>query len=249
MAGVTGADIYSVYRMRVLALDTTTLAGSVALVIDDRIVEERAGDAARPHAARLPGDLVAVASAHGLTLADIDLFAVASGPGSYTGMRIGIATAQGAAFVHDRMAMAVSALEAMAHVGSAALAPGAIVAPWMDAHRREVFAALYRVTGAPLLDPARLALVEEPTAGDPEGTLARWNGLGTPPDLFVGQGAILYRAIIGDAKIVDTPMLAGAIGCLASARARRGEAVRPAALQPLYVRRPDVEIARDKRGL
>ena len=235
--------------MRVLALDTTTLAGSVALVIDDRVVDERAGDAARPHAARLPGDLVAIAGAHGLTLAEIDLFAVASGPGSFTGMRIGIATAQGAAFVHDRMTLAVSALEAMAHAGSAALEPGAIVAPWMDAHRHEVFAALYRVTDARLLDPARLELVEAPTAGDPEGTLARWAALAPPPDLFIGQGAILYRGIVGDANLIDTPILAGTIGRLASIRARRGEAVRPAALQPLYVRRPDVEIARDKRGL
>ncbi len=235
--------------MRVLALDTTTPAGSIALVIDDRVVDERAGEAARPHAARLPGDLVAIASAHGLRLAEIDLFAVASGPGSFTGMRIGIATAQGAAFVHDRMVLGVSALEAMAHAGSADLAPGAIVAAWMDAHRHEVFAALYRVAEARRLDPARLELVEEPTAGDPEGTLARWAALRTPPDLFVGQGAILYREIIGDANIIDTPMLAGAIGRLASARARRGEAVRPAALQPLYVRRPDVEIARDKKGL
>jgi tRNA threonylcarbamoyladenosine biosynthesis protein TsaB len=234
--------------MRVLALDTTTAAGSIALVIDDRVVDERAGEPARPHAARLPGDLVAIARAHGLTLADIDLFAVASGPGSFTGMRIGIATAQGAAFVHGRMVLAVSALEAMAHAGSAALAPGAIVAPWMDAHRHEVFAALYRVADARLLDPARLELVEEPTAGDPEGTLARWTARGTPPDLFVGQGAVLYRELLGDAHIVDTPILAGAIGRLASARAWRGEAVRPAALQPLYVRRPDVEIARDKKG-
>ena len=88
--------------MRVIALDSTTRAGSVALVEDDCVIDERAGDASRPHAERLPGEIVDLAAAHGVALADVDLFAVASGPGSFTGLRIGIATMQGLAFVHGR---------------------------------------------------------------------------------------------------------------------------------------------------
>ena len=78
--------------MRVLALDTTTPAGSVALVDEDRVVDERGGDPSRTHAQRLPGDLLRVLERRGLAMSDIDLFAVASGPGSFTGLRIGIAT-------------------------------------------------------------------------------------------------------------------------------------------------------------
>ena len=84
--------------MILLALDTTTAAGSVALWRDG-LIEERAGDPARSHAERLPADLVALLSAHGLAPRDVERYAVAAGPGSFTGIRIGIATIQGLALV------------------------------------------------------------------------------------------------------------------------------------------------------
>src|SRR4051794_3402946 len=124
--------------MRVLALDTTTRAGSVALVVGNDVVAERIGDPARSHAERLPGDLLALLHDHGLTPSEIDVFAVASGPGSFTGLRIGIATIQGLAVGCHRRVVPVSTLEALAHAGSTELAPGVMVAAWLDAHRREV---------------------------------------------------------------------------------------------------------------
>ena len=111
--------------MRVLALDTTTRAGSAALVDDDRIVDERSGDGSRTHALRLPGEIVALAEANQWPLSTIDRYAVASGPGSFTGLRIGIATIQGLAFVHSRRVVAVPALEALAHAASGDLPEGA----------------------------------------------------------------------------------------------------------------------------
>src|SRR2546427_8154700 len=159
--------------MRALALDTTTRAGSVALVDDDRIVDERSGDGARTHAERLPAEILALADAHGLALADVDLYGVASGPGSFTGLRIGIATIQGLAFVHRRRCVGVSALDALAQLGSLDLLPGTLVAAWMDAHRRDVFSAVYRVTSAPPFSPERLVHVEGPTVGDPASTVER----------------------------------------------------------------------------
>jgi tRNA threonylcarbamoyladenosine biosynthesis protein TsaB len=107
--------------MHVLALDTTTRDGSVALVDEIGIVEERRGEGSRTHAERLPGELLALAAAHGLSAGDIDLFAVASGPGSFTGLRIGIATIQGLAFTTKRPVVAVSALEALAASAAAGL--------------------------------------------------------------------------------------------------------------------------------
>ena len=83
--------------MLVLALDTTTRRGSVALAREGFILAVDTGDAAIAHGARLPGDLSRVLDAHGLRVADVDLFAVAAGPGSFTGLRIGIATMQGLA--------------------------------------------------------------------------------------------------------------------------------------------------------
>src|SRR5450631_4316072 len=104
--------------MRVLALDTTTRAGSVALVEDDRVVEEREGDSSRTHALRLPAELLRVLETRGLAIADVDLFAVASGPGSFTGLRIGIATMQGLAVVQQRRVAGISALDALAHLAA-----------------------------------------------------------------------------------------------------------------------------------
>src|SRR5262245_38198388 len=104
--------------MLVLALDTTTRAGSVALVEDDRVVDERLGDAACTHAERLPRELLALLDARGVALTAVDLFAVASGPGSFTGLRIGIATIQGLALVGRRRVVGVAALEALAHAAA-----------------------------------------------------------------------------------------------------------------------------------
>jgi len=131
--------------MKVLALDTTTRGGSVAVVDDDRVIAERGGDQARTHAERLPGEMLAIAAATQTPLASVDLFAVASGPGSFTGLRIGIATVQGFAFVQGRGMVGVSALEALAHCASVGLSAGAHVAAWMDAYRRDIFASDGRV--------------------------------------------------------------------------------------------------------
>jgi len=236
--------------MRVLALDTTTRAGSAALVAGDGVVDERSGDGARTHALRLPGEIMALAEANQWPLSGIDLYAVASGPGSFTGLRIGIATIQGLAFVHGRRVVGVPALEALAHAGSHGLPAGALIAAWMDAHRRDVFAALYQATDAPPFSRARLTEVDGPTVGSPASTLARWRGLATGlPAVFVGDGATLYAADIARetpaARAQPPPLLAGVIGRLAVARA--SESLDPAAVRPLYVRRPDAEIARDEK--
>src|SRR6185295_2259558 len=114
--------------MRVLALDTSTRAGSAALVYDGRVVDERGGDGTRTHALRLPAEIVSLADANHWPLSTIDRYAVASGPGSFAGLRIGIATIQGLAFVHGRRVVAVPALEALAHAAGGDLPEGVLVA-------------------------------------------------------------------------------------------------------------------------
>ncbi|PYQ99648.1 MAG: tRNA (adenosine(37)-N6)-threonylcarbamoyltransferase complex dimerization subunit type 1 TsaB [Acidobacteria bacterium] len=243
----TGTDTAA---MRVLALDTTTRAGSVALVEDNRVVDERGGDAARTHAERLPGEITSIADGNRLALSEVDLYGVASGPGSFTGLRIGIATVQGLAFVHHRRIVGVSALDALAELGSLDVLPGTLVAAWMDAHRRDVFSAVYRVTGAPAFSRERLVHVEAPTVGDAAATMARWVAeLDRLPTVFIGDGAVMYAAVVVGAvtraRIIPPPPLAGAIGRLAIAR--QSESVEPGGVRPLYVRRPDAEIARDQK--
>ena len=232
--------------MKVLALDTTTRAGSVAVVEDDRVIDERPGDEAHTHAERLPGEILTIAAANQVALASIDLFAVASGPGSFTGLRIGIATIQGFAFVQGRGMVGVSALEALAHCASIGLSAGTHVAAWMDAYRRDVFAALYRVTDAPAFDPDRLVELDPPSVDSPSATWTRWSNEFDLPSVIIGDGAVLYEAMVTPARVMRPPLLAGAIGRLAVSYMRRGGAVHPSAVHPLYVRRPDAVVAREK---
>jgi tRNA threonylcarbamoyladenosine biosynthesis protein TsaB len=236
--------------MRVLALDTSTRAGSAALIADDRVVDERSGDGVRTHALRLPGEIVALAEANQWPLSTIDRYAVASGPGSFTGLRIGIATIQGLAFVHARRVVAVPALEALAHAASGDLPEGVLIAAWMDAHRHDVFAALYRVTSARPFSRGRLIEIEGPSVGTPAFTLARWRPLiGGATVVAIGDGAMLYASDLSEAspaiRVMPHPQLAGAIGLLAVERGE--EALDPSAVRPLYVRRPDVEVTRDDK--
>jgi tRNA threonylcarbamoyladenosine biosynthesis protein TsaB len=237
--------------MRVLALDTTTRAGSVALVENGRIIAQRPGDPSLTHAERLPRDILSLLEAHQIGPADLDLFAVASGPGSFTGLRVGIATIQGFAFVQHRRVAAVPALEALAQLAGRDLGVGAAVGVWMDAQRRDVFSALYRLTSSPPFGPGRLVEIEEPSVGDPAATLGRWERIIDSEIVFVGDGAERYGDVLRsrqpDARIVDAPPLAGAIGLIAVARSGAGGTVDPAEVRPLYIRRPDAEVERDKR--
>src|SRR5919108_4102802 len=144
IAGVTvavelmGSRYYRLSPMKVLGLDTTTAAGSVALVDDRRTIEVAAIDPSQPVATRLPGDIAALLERHALALGDIALLAVATGPGSFTGLRIGIATMQGLALAAGKPLIGVSAFEALATFAEAPR-----VAVWIDAWRGEVYAAAF----------------------------------------------------------------------------------------------------------
>src|SRR5512140_54317 len=173
--------------MLILALDTTTRAGSLALVRDGRLLEVAEGDPALTHAVRLPGEILDALARHHLTLDDLDLYGVAVGPGSFTGLRIGIATIQGLAVAHGRRVVGVSALDALAEAAGPAAADvdGAPVvrAAWMDAQRGEVYGRLFRPAGA-AWQP-----VTDPVVADPSAVLNAWSdALGRGPVEFVGEG-------------------------------------------------------------
>ena len=244
--------------MRLLALDTTTRLASAALVDDDHTIGVWSSDPARAHAEQLPGGLIEMVIGSGRSgqagaFDSIDVFAVAVGPGSFTGLRIGIATIQGLAFVGGRRIVPVSVLEALAVAGGTATAGhraaphDLVVAAWMDAHRREVYSALYRceVGNRGAWSPMPVML-DAPAVGDPHTVLTRWHGEGLRADIYIGDGALLYRDVLAaEAVVIVPPPLAETIAQLALPRARAGETVDPAAVQPLYVRRPDAETARD----
>ena len=232
-----------------LALDTATRTGSVALASDNTLVGWLSGDPERTHGERLPGDLLACLVAHAVTLADVDLFAVCTGPGSFTGLRVGLATMQGLALAAGRPLVGIPTLEALAHAG---LEQGtnedpALVIPWMDAQRGETFGAAYHVEN-------RVVSTEhQPAAAAPAETLLKaWAPmLQESRVLFVGDAVertqTAIKEIIGpdSIQIPSMPPLAPTVALLAHARAAAADA--PHAIRPVYVRRPDAELARERQ--
>jgi tRNA threonylcarbamoyladenosine biosynthesis protein TsaB len=231
-----------------LALDTTTRAGSVAVMDGDRLLAVIHGDPSRTHGERLPGEIERALEAAGVTPRDLGLLAVATGPGAFTGLRIGLAAMQGLAMVIGRPVVGVSALDALAAaVFESADSRVEAVAPWLDAQRGEVFAAFYRRDAQAEGVPESTA---GPAVGTPEVVLAT-----IPRDLaadtvFVGDGAARYQTEIARvtrqvARIATAPAaLAPFIARLGQRLAARGLAGPPHALQPLYVRRSDAELER-----
>ena len=232
--------------MFILALDTTSSAGSCALMRDDDLVREDASDSSRSHASKLPAELATLLQRTGVGLHDIDALAVGIGPGSFTGLRVGIATMQGLAVALNRPLFGVSALDALAYlaIGGSGMRtkpdPPYTVATWIDAWRGEVYAATYK-------DGRE---VEPATVARPAELLSR---PGAGPTLFTGDGAAMYedaiRAALGQrARFTEptAPSLAGAMAALAKQEFRKGLRPLPHAIRPLYVRRSDAELARTK---
>lgn len=227
--------------MIVLALDTTTKSGSIAVVHDTVVRVERAGDPDVTYGQRLPAELSEILEQAGVRIDDIDLFAVAAGPGSFTGLRVGIATVQGLAMAQGKRVVAVSALEALARAGTNA---DHTIAAWMDAQRGEVFAALYGPDGGELRIP--------PVSAAPRAVLDTWAGTAHAGQmLFIGDGAIRHRDFLRQAlgnqvRVVAPRPLAGLIGHIAVENP--GRADRPHAIVPIYVRKSDAELARARRA-
>jgi tRNA threonylcarbamoyladenosine biosynthesis protein TsaB len=228
--------------MIIVALDTSAAAGSAAVSVDGRVTIERAGDPSRTHGQRLPAELMSILRDAAMDLGSVDRFAVSIGPGSFTGLRVGIATIQGLALANGKLVAPVSTFEALARHHRRTGEP---VATWIDAHRGEVFATIFSPDGPMLVTPSSLT---------PAATLDAWTSALDQFGRFrfTGDGAVRYRDEIvqrlGDRAIVESEVapLAGTMAMIAHDDPAR--AVRPHAIVPLYVRRPDAELARERRG-
>jgi len=235
--------------MLVLALDSSTRTGSVALARDGHVLASRIGDAAIRHAVRLPADLVALLASHGHTLADVDLLAAAAGPGGFTGLRVGLATIQGLAMALDRPVFVASTLDLLAVAGHAAAPQARWIGAWMHGMRGEIFTALYQ----PAATAAGVVAVVPAFVGTPDEAADTWAGA-SPGDRVVVIGdawpdaSAALRARFGDSlEPVAVPPLAEVLAVEASRRVT--EAVVPAAVRPAYVRRPDAVLTRLNAGL
>ncbi len=225
--------------MRVLGIETSTLQGGVALVDAQRVVCEHTLSVQVTHSERLLPAIDAVLSDAGVTLDSIDGLAISIGPGSFTGLRIGVSTVKGLAYATGLPVVAVPTLEAMAWLLPAALHP---ICPVLDARKHEVYTALFRHT------ETGLVRVWEDQAIAPERLCAQIDG----PTLFVGDGveayASLWQARLGT-QMLQPPHFARAprpavIAALGRERLLRGECDDADRLVPRYLRPSEAEVRR-----
>jgi tRNA threonylcarbamoyladenosine biosynthesis protein TsaB len=205
----------------ILALDTTSEFGSLALVDRDRVIDEVLLHAPEGFGHILYPRLEQLLARNGVRVNAMECFAAASGPGSFTGVRIGLAAIKGLAEAAGRPAVAVSNLQALAWFGTRPLR-----ATLLDARRGEVYGAVY---------DDRLELVR------PEVVMKFPDWLSTLP-----TGDLEF--VTADAPHTNIPVvtapraLAGAIGRIAWKRFLAGQASDPAALDANYIRRSDAEL-------
>lgn len=214
--------------MRLLALDTTTANGSVALLEDEEVRGETR-TTSESHSRWLVSALPGLIAAAGWSIRDVDAYAVAAGPGSFTGLRVGLSTVQGLAMAAGRPCLGVTTLEAHAYL---ARRSAEVLVALVDAFRGEVFYGRYDAHGQ---------ATGHRGVGGLERALEGLEG----PVAFVGDGALRYRAEIlaryPQAVLVETePFLAVPVGRLALPRFRAGLGMAPGALRPVYMREPDI---------
>jgi tRNA threonylcarbamoyladenosine biosynthesis protein TsaB len=229
--------------MRILAVDTSTMAGGVALMESSRVLCDLRVDVHASHAPRLLTLIHEALSLAAVSLDSIDLFAASQGPGSFTGLRIGIATLMGLGHALQRDVVGVDTLEAL---GLKAWWAPYQVCSLLDARKGEIFGAVFRrtTTGFQRLTP-NLAM-------PPEAFCAKI----TEPTILLGPGVDVYRGVweryLGDLAIFAPPWLSMPcsveVGALAFTQATIGHGGPRAALAPIYVRPSEAEINWSRRN-
>jgi tRNA threonylcarbamoyladenosine biosynthesis protein TsaB len=228
-------------RVQILALDTATPSTAVALALTDgRVLTRRhePSEGERPgHATELLPLAFALLDEAGIALDALDRIAVGTGPGTFTGVRIGVATARALAQAHDLPLVGVSTLRALAEAAGAGERPTLAV---IDARRGEAFAAAWAPDGTALLAPSALA---------PAALAAAVAGLpGTP--LAVGDGSLRFREQLEAAGAVVPPVGSPEHRVDASAHCRLAATMEPGvrdAVLPTYLRLPDAELELRRR--
>ncbi len=230
--------------MKILALETSAVTASAAVTEDERLLSQSFQNSGLTHSATLMPMVSDLLKNTGLALKDMDVIAVAAGPGSFTGVRIGVAAAKGLAWPEDKPCAPCSTLESMAwqcaHVG------GEICAA-MDARRNQVYCARFRAEGGALT-----RLTEDRAMGLDE--LAAEVRAAAAPQALVGDGAHLVRAALegqGLPCALMPPHLlyqtAWGVARCALELARGGGLISAAAMAPSYHRLSQAERERLER--
>jgi tRNA threonylcarbamoyladenosine biosynthesis protein TsaB len=237
----------------ILSVETATLRGSVSISRGNSILGQLAGEAQVSHSNTLLADINRILTQTGLTLDEADVFAVATGPGSFTGLRIGIATVKALSATLGRPCAGIPTLEAIAHAAGASERSVAL----MPAGRGEVFAQMFSVS-----PEGTVTALDSPSHITPDSMIDKYGDLRGV--CWCGEGALLYRNRIqeragqrafevSESETVEKdpsswrfaqpePYLASHIAALALAKFAAEPLDTPRTLAAVYVRPSDAEL-------
>ncbi len=229
--------------MYILGIETSTKTGSVAVVSEVGVIAQYSLNIEVTHSERLMTTVDRVLKDTGLAIADMDGYAVAIGPGSFTGLRIGLSAVKGLALVTGKPVAAVPTLRALAWNLPYAAYP---VCPMLDARKSEVYAALFRFEGTALVQVMRDAALSFPLLAEQiqEKTI------------FTGEASHLFRKDL-EKLFGDRALFAPRSTVLPSATAvaeigldmiRQGNVADPDCLTPMYIRRSEAEVLWEKKS-
>lgn len=226
--------------MKVIGIESSSLVASVAIVEEDTLTAEYTVNHKKTHSQTLLPMLAEICRMAECEVGDADAIAVAAGPGSFTGLRIGAATAKGLGFVTEKPLIAVPTLDAMAY---GLWGCDALICPILDARRNQVYGGIYRFE-----DRQRFTVVKPGEAMAIEELLAE---LAELPGrvMFLGDGVPVFRSTIekalgGRALFAPAPQnrqRAALVAALGLEMLKRGETVSAAALAPDYHRMSQAE--------
>jgi len=225
--------------MRILALETSTLTGGVALLDGDCLVAEYTLSVRATHSERLMAAVDRLLNDSGWAVETLEGVAVSIGPGSFTGLRIGVSTAKGLGLALGIPLVGVPTLDALAALLPHARDP---VCPILDAKKGELYTSLFHWEGGRMVrDWEYLALT-------PRDLCARLSG----PVIFVGDGVVAFEKTLAEglgplARFAPPARRLPSAACVAQlghSRLLSGEVVEPASLTPLYIRPSEAELRR-----
>ena len=230
--------------MKIIGLDSSGLVASVALLEDDKLIAEYTTQFKKTHSQTLLPMLDEVIRRVDFRLDEVDLISVAAGPGSFTGLRIGSATAKGLALALDKPIAAVPTVDALAlNVWGAR----GIVCPILDARRNQVYTGLYHMENG-------LEKLSAPLAVSVEELVEKLNALGEKVT-FLGDGVPVYKEILEEKLSVPCAFApaglnrqrAALVALAGREMAKRGEVESGMEHAPMYLRKTQAEREREAR--
>ena len=233
--------------MKILGIDSSGLVASAAIVVDDTLVAEFTINNKQTHSQTLLPMIDKVVEMSGVALEELDGIAVAAGPGSFTGLRIGASTAKGMALALKKPVVSVPTLEGLAY--RMTVVEG-IVCPLMDARRNQVYTGIYK------MQDGRLTCIQEQTAVDISEIIEKVNSLGCKVT-FLGDGVPVHQQNLEQnitvpyqfAPLHMDRQSAAAVAALGAIYLSEGKAEDAREHKPIYLRKSQAEREREKKGL